>query len=82
MTFHLCTYLHLLPSAWHIIGAQQMSVEQNYGLCKSGKKKYQRKTQRRAGEWKMTMSRKTRMIGGARILKICEENNQAEDILL
>lgn len=81
MTFHLCIYLHLLHSAWHIIGAQQMSVEQNYWSFKSRKKEYQRKTQRQARERKMTVPRKTQMVG-VRILKICEENNQAENILL
>lgn len=63
MTFHLCIYLHLLHSAWHIIGAQQMSVEQNYWSFKSRKKEYQRKTQRQAREWKMTVPRKMRMVG-------------------
>lgn len=44
-TLPLCMYLHLLHSAWHILGAHQMSVEQNYWSFKSKKKAYQRNTQ-------------------------------------
>lgn len=58
-----------------------MSVEQKYWSFKSRKKEYQRKTRRQEKEWKMTVPRKRRMVG-VRILKICEENNQAENILL